>query len=155
FFLTAHLWYHQRIYVIQEAKKLAFRDPLGTARLLYRFMEVYQGYVPVQDYPWNTRPLNGSEGSPPPYFGGMWYPWYFADLFFVADLANTYSLLKRTNAFEVLSEEILQETGQKIDVRTDLFEKLFLPSVEYIRSYLVINTNMDIDVWNGLTTLGR
>ncbi|WP_158560967.1 S-layer homology domain-containing protein [Paenibacillus contaminans] len=149
YFITAHLWYKQREYVIKEMKRLAVTDPLGAARLLARFAEVYEGYVPVYDTIWNIAPISPSAAPPNPYWGGNWNWWYHLDLNLAGDLAEVYAKLKQTDALDMLSFH------NGVDLQSKLVEKMFKPSVEFVRSYMKWNTNMDYNVWLGLIRIGK
>ncbi|RAV21065.1 heparinase II/III domain-containing protein [Paenibacillus contaminans] len=149
FFLSAHIWSRSRAYVLEETDKLATSDPLGAARLLYHFALKYSSYFPVYDYPWLCYPLEKEAGAPYPYWGGLWNRWFYMDLYQLRHLFNAYGKVVRTNAFQVLTEE----TG--VDVRTQIVDQMFLPSVHFVRTYPNMNTNMDFANWIGLAALGK
>ncbi|GIP35906.1 heparinase II/III family protein [Paenibacillus sp. J2TS4] len=149
YFITAHLWYKQRDYVLQQTPILAKQDPLGAARLLYRFAQVYEGYVPTNDYMWQNYPLNADSGPPYAYWGGVWYRWYTADLNSLKHLMQAYSEVSKTDAFEVLSGEVGEDVEKKI------IEDMFKPSIDYTRSYPVLNHNMEYNNWVGTIELGK
>ncbi|MBP1988840.1 S-layer homology domain-containing protein [Paenibacillus eucommiae] len=149
FFITAHLWYKKREYVMNQAEILAKTDPVGAARILYKLAQAYEGYVPVYDDPWNSKPLSNISGPPNPYYGGIWEWWYFMDIKSLNRLSRAYATVKSTNAFERLS----QEAGE--NVRAKIVEGMFIPSVEFVRTYANRNTNMDYHVWQGLLEMGR
>lgn len=149
YFLTAHIWYKQKDYTLKETANIAKEDPLGAARLLYRFAEVYEGYVPTNDYIWHQYPIAPTSGPPYAYWGGMWNRWSVSELVNFKHLANAYELLKETNALEVLSDEM----GE--DVERRIVDDMLKPSVEFLRTFAVINTNMDYNNWIGLINMGK
>ncbi|MBP1991973.1 S-layer homology domain-containing protein [Paenibacillus eucommiae] len=149
YFFTAHTWYKKREYVTQQVNRIAAADPLGAARLIHRFAEVYQGYVPVYDTVWNNRPIDARTGPPHPYWGGLWNWWYCMDFNTINSLADAYAYVKQTNAFDILSDEL------GVDVEHEIVEELFKPSVEFVRSYRVMNGNMDYHIWRGLVKIGN
>lgn len=149
YFFTAHLWYKKREYVMKQVERLAATDPAGAVRILYKFAEMYEDFVPVMDTTWNSGPINSSSAPPNPYYGGMWEWWYYMDLRALNQLSRAYSLVKGTNAFELLSQEV----GE--NVRAKIVNEMFVPSVEFVRSYAIRNTNMEYHVWQGLVEMGK
>lgn len=149
YFITAHLWYKQKDYTVQQTAAVAKQDPLGAARLLYRFAQVYEGYVPTNDYMWQNYPLNADSGPPYAYWGGVWYRWYTADLNSLKPLVQAYAEVSRTDAFEQLSREVGEDVEKKI------VEGMFLPSIDFTRSYPVLNHNMEYNNWLGTIELGK
>lgn len=147
YFFTAHLWYMQREYVLREVPKVAQTDPLGAARLLYRFAEVYEGYAPTNDYLWKNYPVAPDSGPPYPRWGGTWLRWSVAELSNLKYLYDTYAAVRQTDALQVLSTEL----GE--DVEDRLINDMFRPSAEFVRTFP--STNHNYDNWIGLIELGR
>src|SRR5699024_3745863 len=137
YFFTAHIWYKQKEYVLGQLQRIANEDPLGAARLIHRFAEVYKGWIPTNDYPWNNRPIDPSSGPPYHWWGGKWYRWAAAELFNFRPLVEAYQIVNETNAFEILSEEIGEDIEKKII--TDLIE----PTIEFDHTLQVIYNNME------------
>ncbi|MFD0713773.1 heparinase II/III family protein [Paenibacillus sp. GCM10027626] len=151
YYITAHLWYKQREYVMKETLKLANSDPLGAARLLNKFADVYQGYVPVYDYPWLSFPADSEAGPPYPYYGGTWSFWFYLELSGrgMGPLIEAYEKVKQTDALAVLSAELHE------DVERKLIDDVFKPSAEYLLSFPIWHTNMDYTAREGLIRLGK
>lgn len=149
FFLTGHLWYLQKDRALGETLTIARSDPLGAARMLYRFAERYEGYNPTIDQAWYNRSFPKQAGAPYSYWGGMWYRWYGSDLQSLLPLVQAYSLIKQTDAFEVLSLEV----GE--DVERKLIEEMFRPSVDYVMKHARNLGNLSYTNWNGLIELGK
>ncbi|MDF2714023.1 MAG: Heparinase II/III-like protein [Paenibacillus sp.] len=149
FFLSGHLWYLQRSKVIAETRRLADTDPLGAARLLYRFAQVYEGMVPVTDYIWHNYPMNDGAGPPYSYYGGMWARWAPGELSGVTGLFNALAKVKQTEAFEVLSLEL------GTDVEKEITEKMVIPSIDYAWSFPIALFNNDYTAWLGLIAAGK
>ncbi|OAK67883.1 heparinase II/III domain-containing protein [Lederbergia galactosidilytica] len=149
YFISAHLWYQRKDYVLGQLEKVAKEDPLGEARLLYRFAQVYEGYVPTNDYPWQTQPVDPNVGPPYHWWGGTWYRWAAAELSNFRPLVNAYEIVNKTNAFQVLSKEV----GE--DVEAKLIKDMFEPSIEFYRTFPVLSHNMEYQNALGLTTLGK
>jgi hypothetical protein len=149
YFITAHLWYRQKEYALTQTRAIATSDPLGAARLLYRFAEMYQQWVPTNDYPWHGYPTDIQSGPPYHYWGGTWYRWYASDLYYMRQLAEAYAIVKKTNAFDVLSQEV----GKNVE--RIIVDDMFKPSVELIDTYTILNHNMEPGVWHGLIALSK
>jgi hypothetical protein len=149
FFLTGHLWYLQKDKALGETLAIAQNDPLGAARMLYRFAERYEGYNPTIDQAWYNRSFPKQAGAPFSYWGGMWYRWYGSDLQSLLPLVQAYSLVKQTDAFEVLSAEV------GVDVEKKLVEEMFRPSVDYVLKHAQNLGNLSSTNWNGLIELGK
>lgn len=149
YFLSAHLWYLQKNYAAEQTEKIAKTDALGAARLLYRFAQAYEGYVPTTDYIWLNSPINITSGPPFNYWGGMWDRWSVSDLNRLRPLLHAYEQVKKTNALEVLS----QEAGEDVDQK--LIEQMFTPSVRYALSYPYTISNMNYTQWLGLIDAGK
>ncbi|WP_158301571.1 heparinase II/III domain-containing protein [Paenibacillus mesophilus] len=149
YFLSAHLWYLQKDYATAQTEKIAKTDALGAARLLYRFAQVYEGYAPSTDYIWRNYPINITSGPPFNYWGGMWYRWSVADLNSLRPLLRAYNLVKKTNALELLSQEV----GENIDKK--LVEQMFIPSMQYALSYPYVLGNMNYTQWLGMIDAGK
>ncbi|MBD2864952.1 hemoblobin-interacting domain-containing protein [Paenibacillus oceani] len=149
YFLSAHLWYLQKNYVVQETENVSKTDPLGAARLLYRFAERYEGYVPVTDYNWHTYPINWTAGPPFNYWGGMWNRWYISDLASLQPLLRAFETVRKTDALEVLSQEV----GE--DVEAKLVESMLVPSADFVLGYTKRLGNMNASAWRGLIDAGK
>jgi hypothetical protein len=147
YFISAHVWYFQKDYALRETGKLAATDPLGAARLLNRWADVYAGYMPTNDYYWTNYPL--ISGPPYHYWGGVWYRWYTGEMTNMSYLINAYRDVRKTNAFELLSQEI----GE--DVEKKLVDKVFKPSFDFVRSFPVLNHNMEYTTWLGLIRMAK
>lgn len=149
YFLSAHLWYLQKDYTLRETNNIATADPLGAARLLHRFAQVYEGYVPTTDYIWYNHPLADGSGPPFNYWGGMWYRWSAGELSNLRPILQAYAKVKQTNAFAVLSQEV----GEDVEKR--LVEKLIIPSLDYVLSFPKMLSNMNYTQWLGLIDAGK
>lgn len=148
YFVTGHLWYVQRQEAIKRVPDIAKTDPLGAARILYAFSEAYAGYLPTFDRDGGTGFIPADSGPPFAYWGGTWNRWWWGDLGSLAPLATAYKTVKQTNAFELLSAEI----GE--DVEKKLVEEMFLPSVDFVQTYLPTQGNMANSYWTGLIQIG-
>ncbi|MEF3310743.1 heparinase II/III family protein [Paenibacillus sp. GYB004] len=149
YFLSAHLWYLQRQSALTKTETISRRDPLGAARLLYRFAQAYDTYMPTTDEAWYTIPMNITSGPPYNYWGGMWERWNLNDLSNLRPLLQAYNRVKQTDALQVLGAEI------GIDVEKKLIEDMFLPSMDYVFSFPITLGNMDASTWQGLIEAGR
>jgi hypothetical protein len=149
YFMSAHVWYKARDYVLGSLTDVAADDPLGAARLLYRFYQVYQGWVPTNEYPWFNRPVEPASTPPGYYWGGMWYRWSIADFSGLRHVTDAFKIVDTTNAFGVLSDEV----GE--DVRELIVGKMLEPSVDFYRSFPILYTNMDFYNALGLVSLGE
>lgn len=147
YFFTAHLWYKQREYVLKQIPQLAETDPLGAARLLNRFADVYEGYAPINDYLWKNYPVAPEAGPPYPRWGGTWIRWSVAELSNLKYLTDAYAAIRETDALQVLSAELGEDVEDKI------VNDLFRPSADTVRSFP--STNHNYDNWIGLIELGR
>jgi hypothetical protein len=147
YFFTAHVWYFQKDYALRETANIAASDPLGAARLLNRWADVYAGYLPTNDYYWTNYPL--VSGPPYHYWGGVWYRWYTGEMTNMSYLINAYRDVRKTNAFEVLSQELGYDVEEKI------VEKMFKPSFDFVRSFPILNHNMEYTTWLGLIRMSK
>ncbi|PAV31260.1 hypothetical protein CIL05_00990 [Virgibacillus profundi] len=149
YFLSAHKWYLQRNYAVGQIQSIASSDPLGAARLLYRFAEVYEGYTPVSDHIWQNFPVEVSSGPPYPWWGGVWNRWSASELWDLRNLFKAYETVKKTNAFELISAEVGEDVNHRI------VEDMFKPSIEFARTFQIINHNMDYTKWVGLGEMSK
>lgn len=149
YFLSAHIWYKQKDHVLAALNAVATSDPLGAARLLYRWAQIYAGYVPTNEYPWHTQPVEPASTPPHYWWGGMWYRWSAGELSNFRPLSEAYALIADTNAFEELSAEVGEDTRNKV------VHEMFLPSIVYHRSFSVLYHNMEYHNARGLASLGK
>ncbi|MBD2863121.1 heparinase II/III domain-containing protein [Paenibacillus oceani] len=150
YFLSAHLWYLQRQYLLTRTRELALTDPLGAARLIHRFAEVFPGWVPMNDYDKGVQyPVEPAGGPPYPYYGGLWSRWSQSELNALGQLADAYAIVKRTNAFDLLSAEL----GEDADAR--IVEDMFRPTLDYFHSFPVIKHNNEVLNYIGLIALAK
>lgn len=149
YFLSAHLWHQQRLHAVKRTKELAASDPLGAARLLYRFSQAYEGWVRINDTIWNQYPMDGEAAPPFNYYGGMWERWTSQELVALRPLADAFAEVDKTDAFELLGAE----AGE--DVRSKIVDGMLLPSIEAIYTYPVLNHNVEYSNWIGLIQLGK
>lgn len=147
YFLTAHVWYFQKDYALRETAKIAGTDPLGAARLLNRWADAYAGYLPTNDYYWTNYPV--VSGPPYHYWGGVWYRWYTGEMTNMSYLINAYRDVRKTNAFALLSAEL------GFDVEKKLVDTVFKPSFDFVRSFPVLNHNMEYTTWLGLVRMAK
>ncbi len=149
FFLTAHLWFRRREYVLNRLPELARTDPLGAARVMQRFAEVYPGWVPTNEYPWLTRPTAPASLPVNYYWGGTWSRWSASELFTFRNLPDAYAIIAQTTAFDVLGDEVGEDVAAKIK------HEMLEPSVEFCRSYVILYHNMDYTNAMGLVSMGK
>lgn len=149
YFFSAHLWYRQKEYVMQQTEQLAARDPYGAAVLLRRFAEVYGRYAPSTDYFWHQCPHSAASGPPFNYWGGVWYRWSCAELFGMLPLLRAFAALRGTEALRRLS----RETGEDVEER--FREQVVAPSVRDALSFPKLLGNMNYTQWLGLAAAGR
>lgn len=149
FFLTAHLWFRRREYVLGRLPDLAAEDPLGAARVMYRFAQVYPGWVPTNEYPWFTRPVEPDSVPVNYYWGGTWSRWSASELTTFRNLPAAYATIAGTNAFDVLGDEVGEDVAAKIT------DEMLLPSIDFYRSYVILYHNMDYHNAMGLISMGK
>jgi hypothetical protein len=153
YFITAHKWYLQKAYAITQTSSISKTDPLGAARLLSRFAEAYKGYNPTIDRVSGVYHTNYSQprlsGPPYAYWGGVWQRWWYNDLEAMTPLLNAFLEVKKTNAFELLSDELGFDVEQKI------VDDMIRPSADFTLSYLNRFSNMSMEPWTGLISVGK
>ncbi|MFD0960516.1 CBM96 family carbohydrate-binding protein [Paenibacillus chungangensis] len=149
YFVSGHLWFQQREYALIATRNLAKNDPLGAARVLYRWAELYPGYVPVNDFIWRNYPIDVENAPPNPFWGGILTRWHFNELYNLGHLVEAFHEVRKTNAFELLSNEVGEDVEEK------LIEDVFRPEIEFVQSYPIVNSNMDKQLWKGYITLAR
>jgi hypothetical protein len=147
-FLEPHLWWLQRQYMINKTEELSKSSPSDAARLLYRFAQVYPGYSATYDWTNIQYPI---EDVGPPYTvsGGLWARWFYSDLLSVAKLARAFDEVRKTDAFDKLSQEVGEDVEYKIEY------EMIRASVEHTRTYPLLNHNMDPSIWRGLVQIGK
>lgn len=148
YFLSAALWQLQREKALTDTEKITSTDPLGAARILYRFAQTYQNYVPTTDQRWHNFPMDVSSGAPYNYWGGMWNSWSVNDFVSLDPLLEAYRAVQQTDAFDVLSVEL------GVDVESYVREEMLRPSFDYVLSYPPTYGNLTYPIWNGLVELG-
>ncbi|MEF3305609.1 heparinase II/III domain-containing protein [Paenibacillus sp. GYB003] len=148
YFLSARLWFGQIHRVMDAIGALGKTDPLGAARLLYRFAQVQDGYVPETSRVEFSSPFSFTSG--PPYFviSGIWSNWYYVHLMRIEPLLHAFRQVKKTNALSLLSGEAGEDVGKAI------IEQLFVPSLEFALTFPVEYGNMDPDSWRVLIAAG-
>lgn len=149
YFLSAHLWFRQRSHVYGKLVGLAQTDPLGAARVLHRFAQVYPGWVPTNEYPWLNRPVAPAATPRNHWWGGTWSRWSTSELSAMSDLGGALALVLQTDALDVLSAE----TGD--DVRAMIVDKMIWPSIEWLRTFMLRYHNNDYPSYVGIATLGK
>ncbi|WP_152364650.1 heparinase II/III domain-containing protein [Microlunatus speluncae] len=149
FFLTAQLWFRRREYVLGRLQELAAADPLGAARVLYKFAQVYPGWVPTNEYPWFNRPTDPASTPVNYYWGGTWSRWSASELSAFRNLPYAYAIVARSNAFDLLSDEVGEDVAAKIS------NEMLLPSIDFYRSYVILYHNMDYHNAMGLIAMGK
>lgn len=149
YFITAHLWHLQLRRAISGTETVAASDPLGAARLLYRFAQAYEGYNPTSDAKWFNLSISRAAGPPYSYFGGLWNRWWVNDLQALEPLMRAYRIVKGTDAFEQLSQSV----GE--DVERKLVEGLFRPSIDQVMTHVPRQGNLNDNNWSGLVTAAR
>src|SRR5699024_8444725 len=122
-------------------------DPLGAARVLYRFAQVYQGWVPTNEYPWFNRPVEPGATPRNFYWGGTWTRWSIAVLGPTEQLGQALETVLRTDALDVLAEEV----GE--DVTDLIVNKSLHDSVRWQRTHTHNYTNNDYPTYVGMATL--
>lgn len=149
FFLTSHLWFRRREYVLRRLPDLAKEDPLGAARVINHFAQVYPGWVPTNDYPGYNRPVDPASVPVNYYWGGTWSRWSASELYTFRYLMDAYGSIAKTNAFDVLGDDL----GE--DVVTKINQEMLEPTVEFYRSYVILYHNMDATNAQGLISMGK
>lgn len=147
YFLSGHLWYLQREHVFANVVDVAERDPLGAARLLYRFAQAYQGWVSTNEYPHFNRPVEPGSTPRNYWWGGTWARWSTSELGPMRDIGQAMLLVQQTDAFDVLSDEV----GE--DVYGLLVEEMIKPSVDWWYTHSRIYHNMDYPSYRGTVAL--
>lgn len=149
YFLSGHLWYLQREYVYGRLVPLAESDPLGAARVLHKFATVYQGWVPTNEYPWWSRPVEPSATPRNFWWGGVWSRWSTSQLGNMTEIGNALAIVEQTDALDVLADEV----GE--DVRALLINDTIEDSVEWMHTFTRRYHNMDYPSYLGLTSLSK
>lgn len=151
--ISAHMWYLQKDEAIDRALLMSKLDPLGAARVLYAFAQAYEGYNPTVDRVGGDNHINFSQsklsGPPFAYWGGVWNRWWYNDLMTLRPLMTAFAYIKRTNAFELLSEEA------GIDVEAYIVDQMFRPSAEFVKTYVHRYSNMSFQPWRGMIALAK
>lgn len=149
YFFTAVLWQKRFSLARSETAALASTDPLGAARLLYRFAEKSEGFVLRTNNEWNTYPVSVDSGPPYGMRSGYWSVWFAEELNHMDLFMDTYAEIKKTDALDVLSDEV------GVDVEREIVENLFMPAIEYVLSLPVDMHNVDPYIWQRLIRFGK
>ncbi|HBN85400.1 MAG TPA: hypothetical protein DDZ89_16340, partial [Clostridiales bacterium] len=148
FFFTPALWAYQKKYINSELPDIAKTDPVGTAHILALICENYDNYVPALDHYYTFYPVSKMAGSPYPYYGGLWTNWFYSDLNFVANIAEAYALVNKTNALDKIGAETRR------DLHTQILS-MIKDTVDFSDSYGIQDSNMDPTQWRGLIRIGK
>ncbi|MFD0959813.1 heparinase II/III domain-containing protein [Paenibacillus chungangensis] len=149
YFLSAHVWFMQHAYAVRQTEIISRTDPLGAARLLARFAELYPAYVSTQDYPHQSYPLNADAGAPYAFYGGTWHRWYVMDFYYLKHLVSAYENIKKTNAFQVLGDELNR------NIEEEVVGGLFRASVEQLEAYPFTAHNLEFHNWQAVAQLAE
>ncbi|MDF2663468.1 MAG: Heparinase II/III-like protein [Paenibacillus sp.] len=79
----------------------------------------------------------------------MWNRWYIADLASLQPLLRALDTVRKTDALEVLSQEV----GEDVEAR--LVEEMIAPSIDFVLGYTKRLGNMNATVWSGLIEAGK
>jgi len=137
YFITGHLHHLQKAHVRGKLVELAGRDPLGAARVLHRFAQMYQLWSPTTDAAWTSRPMDFTSGHPFNHWGGMWGRWHPDDVTSTNGLYQAYGIIKETDAFEVLGDEV------GADVEDLVLNQMLVPSFDFSWSFPITLGNQD------------
>ncbi len=148
FYFSPALWANQKKYICENIVQLAQADPAGAAVVLEKLCRYYPHYAPAMDYYFINFPVSKAVGPPYPYFGGLWTRWFYADLKLVAEIAEAYSVIMKTDAFDRLENKLKRNLVYEV-------QYLIKDSVDYIKSYGIQDGNMDTPVWKSLIRIGK
>lgn len=149
YFITAHLWHLQKQRAITSTETISRTDPLGAARLLFRFAQAAETYVPTTDDRWYNFPMNYTSGPPFNYWGGKWDRFYMYELNALSPLMRAYAAIQNTDALQVLSDEV------GVDVDAKIKEEIIAPALDYLLSYPIHMGNLDFSIWVGFIHLAK
>ncbi|MDF2663536.1 MAG: Heparinase II/III-like protein, partial [Paenibacillus sp.] len=149
YFLTAHLWYLQKEYVLKQLELLSKTDPMSAAYVLDAFLQTFENYVPTTDYIWHNYPIDLTSGPPFNYWGGLWGRWSVSDMNSVSPLVAAFGNVRKTNALEQLSAMYGYDLEQR------LLDEVFMPSIDFVLSYPKALGNMNYTQWLGLIDAGK
>ncbi|MEN6315837.1 MAG: InlB B-repeat-containing protein [Clostridiaceae bacterium] len=149
YFMDQYVKFCQKAAFLGQIGNLAKTDPVGAAYALYKVAKAYQDWSPTSDYPWRTYPTEWEWGAPYPYFGGIWDKWYTAELSTMQPIVDAYGELEKTNAFEIVSQYV----GE--DVEALLADKVFENALEYVKTFSILNHNMEYNNWLGRIAMSK
>ncbi|MDF2661723.1 MAG: Heparinase II/III-like protein, partial [Paenibacillus sp.] len=149
YFLTAHLWYLQKAYVLGQLELLSKSDPMGAAYLLNELLQAFEQYVPTTDYIWHNSPIDLTSGPPFNYWGGLWGRWSVSDLNSLSPILVAFGHVRKTDALDQLSAIYGYDLEQR------LLDELFMPSIDYVLSFPKALGNMNYTQWLGLIDAGK
>ncbi|MBD2864708.1 hemoblobin-interacting domain-containing protein [Paenibacillus oceani] len=149
YFLTAHLWYLQKAYVLGQLQQLSKTDPMGAAHVLNALLQAFDQYVPTTDYIWENYPINLTSGPPFNYWGGLWGRWSVSDLSSLSPVSVAFGNVRKTDALAQLS------SIHGYDLEQRLLDELFIPSIDFVLSFPKALGNMNYTQWLGLIDAGK
>lgn len=149
YFFSALLWRWQTDKVLNAIPATAASDPLGAARLLHGLAVKYEGYVPNTNRTFFTYPIDPSSGPPFNWLASVLGNEVGQEAYRIKPLLDAYALVLRTDALQVLSQELGEDAERRI------VESLFLPALDYALSFPVVYSNYDPYFWRLLVAAGR
>lgn len=149
YFISANLWNQQLRVARADAAEITPSDPLGGARLLYRFAQKSEGFILRHHMEWNTYPVHAHSGPPYSSRTAYWSIWKGEELQHLDLFLNMYEEISKTDAFEVLSAEV----GE--DVREKILQELFLAPIDVILTRPMDMHNVDPYVWQRMVRMGK
>ena len=149
YFLDAQLNGRAEDYLKGQLSSLVKTDPVGAAYVLYYLAKAYQDWMPKYDYLENASPVQWSWGPPFGHFGGIFNRWNFEELDDLKTYAPVYGNLRKTNALDIVSENV-GEDADKLIARD-----MFHDDVQFFNMFPNQHQNMNYKSWQGLVVLGR
>lgn len=143
YFFEAHLRHQKREHLYLALEKFAEQDPLGAARVVHRFAEVYPHWVTTNEYPGFNRPVDARSTPRHYYWGGSMTNWTASDPRGITGLARALRKVVHTDALDVLSDEF------GVDVRAMIVDDLIGPALDFRRSLPTTYGNQDAASYNG------
>lgn len=150
YFLDAQLNGQALNYIKAQLPSLANTDPVGAAYVLYYLAKAYQDWMPKYDYYGSASTmLQWNWGPPFGHFGAIMNRWNFEELNELKTLAPIYNTLRKTNALDIVSQNVSEDAYKVIT------EDMFNDNVQFFNMYPNQNQNMNYKSWQGLVVLGR
>lgn len=151
YYIEPYLWLRQLNHVVAKIGELAEPDPAAAGALLFRLAQVFpnHGYFLHGGNGMREGDRLARPGAPFPRMAAPWRPRRWNSVRRILELAEAYEKVRRTDAFDRLSER------HGVDAAFAIEFGMIRPTVEFIRTYAIRGVNREPYIFVALAQLGR